>query len=282
MSAADLDAATKAVGLSAYALASAPTVPTHPARAARVALMHTWQSTQTEGWWRQALDLNGIPYDYISVQDVARTPNLREKYDVILFGPGASGQSVIDGMPMWRNPMPWKKTAETPNLGGFAETDDIRPGLGWEGLMHLETFVSRAACTSVPSGSAQFAVQFGLTNGVSANAAGSGSRVVGSLLRARLVDDASPMVYGIPDNLAVYSDSGASFSVSATAGGRGGGGGGGGGRARRRRAAPDRARHAGRPGPAAGHAAAESEERGAARPRRRRSRGSTRSRPKSS
>ncbi len=54
-----------------YALAAAPTVKTHPARAARVALMHTWQSTQTEGWWRQALDFNGIPYDYISVQDVA-------------------------------------------------------------------------------------------------------------------------------------------------------------------------------------------------------------------
>ena len=81
----------------------------HPARAARVALMHTWQSTQTEGWWRQAFDIHGVPYDYISVQDVARTPNLREKYDVIVFGPGGgNGQAIIDGMPMWRNPMPWK------------------------------------------------------------------------------------------------------------------------------------------------------------------------------
>ena len=43
------------------------------------------------------------------------------------------------------------------------------------------------------------------------------SRVVGSLLRTKLVDDASPIVYGVPDNLAVYSDSGDSFSVSATA-----------------------------------------------------------------
>jgi hypothetical protein len=80
-------------------------------------------------------------------------------------------------------------------------------------------------------GSASFAVQFGLTEGVSQNAPGTGSRVVGSLLRARIVDDTSPLVYGIPDNLAVYSNSGASFSVSATAGGRGGGGGGGGGAA---------------------------------------------------
>jgi hypothetical protein len=44
------------------------------------------------------------------------------------------------------------------------------------------------------------------------------------------VDEASPIVYGVADNLAVYSDAGASFSVNAGAGGgRGGGGGGGGG-----------------------------------------------------
>jgi len=229
VSQADLDAATKAVGLTAYALSAAPTVAAHPARAARVALMHTWQSTQTEGWWRQALDFNGVPYDYISVQDVAKNANLREKYDVILFGAGAGGQGVIDGMPMWRNPMPWKKTSDTPNLGGFAETDDIRPGLGWEGLMHLETFVKQGGVYVGAVGTAQFAVQFGMTDGVSVNTAGTGSRVVGSLLRTRIVDDTSPLVYGIPDNLAVYSDSGGSFSVSSgVSGGRGRGAGAGG------------------------------------------------------
>ena len=29
---------------------------THPARAPRVAILHTWLGTQTEGWWRQAFD----------------------------------------------------------------------------------------------------------------------------------------------------------------------------------------------------------------------------------
>ncbi|MEO8461390.1 MAG: M14 family zinc carboxypeptidase, partial [Dokdonella sp.] len=42
----------------------------------RIALMHTWLYTQTEGWWRQALDILGIKYDYISTQDVGRTTNL--------------------------------------------------------------------------------------------------------------------------------------------------------------------------------------------------------------
>ena len=231
VAAGDLEAAAKASGLVAHGLASSPSVPMHPARAARVALLHTWQTTQTEGWWRQALDFNGIPYDYISVQDVAKTANLREKYDVILFGPGPGGQGIIDGQPMWRNAMPWKKTAETPNLGGFAETDDIRPGLGWQGLMNLEAFIKQGGVYVGAVSTAQFAVNFGLTDGVSLNAAGTGSRVVGSLLRTRVVDDTSPLVYGVIDNLAVYSDNGASFGVSATAGGRGGGGGGGGGAA---------------------------------------------------
>jgi hypothetical protein len=215
------------LGLKAHALGAAPSVPTHPARAARIALMHTWQSTQTEGWWRQALDFNGVPFDYISVQDVARDANLRDKYDVILFAPGGGGgQAIIDGMPMWRNPMPWKKSADTPNLGGIDETDDIRPGLGWQGLMHLEDFVNKGGVFIGAASSASFAIQFGLTHGVTANTPGSGSRVVGSLLRSRVVDDTSPLAYGIADNLAVYSNAGASFSVSAGAAGGAGRGGG--------------------------------------------------------
>ena len=88
MSQSELDAAAKELGLKVTAVASAPTVKTHPVRAARVAIMHTWQSTQTEGWWRMAFDFNQIPYTYISTQDVAKDPNLNAKYDVIIFGPG--------------------------------------------------------------------------------------------------------------------------------------------------------------------------------------------------
>jgi hypothetical protein len=51
-----LDAALKELGLKAVALAAAPSVKTHPVRAARVASVHTWLSTQDEGWWRLTLD----------------------------------------------------------------------------------------------------------------------------------------------------------------------------------------------------------------------------------
>jgi hypothetical protein len=230
VSVAQLDQVTKELGLKAYGLTTTPQVPMHPLRAARTAILHTWTSTQTEGWWRQAFDALQIPYDYISVQDVAASANLNERYDVILFPPaGGSAQSIIDGLPMWRNPMPWKNSPETPNIGTWAQTDDIRPGLGWGGLQNLQKFVERGGVLVAVASTADFAVGFGLTSGVSTNQPQRGS-VVGSLLRSRIVDDTSPITYGIIDSLAVYSDDGESFSVSNTRGGRGGRGGGNAGR----------------------------------------------------
>src|SRR6476661_1561399 len=102
-----------ALGLEAVGLSNAPAVKAHPLRAARVALLHTWLSTQAEGWWRLALDQMEIPYSYINTQQVAREDDLRSKYDVILFPPTGRGDAmaVINGLPMnWGNALPWKST----------------------------------------------------------------------------------------------------------------------------------------------------------------------------
>jgi len=222
VSAGDLDRATRELGVKAFALAAAPSVPTHPARAPRVAIMHTWLSTQTEGWWRQAFDVLHIPYSYISTQDASRDPNLNAKYDVIIFGPGSgSPQTIVNGLPMWRNAMPWKKTELTPNMGRNDETDDIRPGLGWSGVNNLATFVRNGGLLLTVDNTADFAITFGLANGVSMNTPPR-LHVVGSLLRTRIVDEASPLVYGLRDSLAVYSDEGSNFSITNVLGSRGG------------------------------------------------------------
>jgi hypothetical protein len=186
--------------------------------------MHTWQSTQTEGWWREAFDVNQIPFTYISTQDVSKDSNLNSKYDVIIFGPGGGQpKQVVDGMPMWRNPLPWKVTPETPNITTFAQTDDMRPGLGYEGVENLEKFVKNGGVFIGSVAAAQFAVDYGMSNGVSYNVAARGT-VTGSYLKTHIVDDASPIVYGVADGIAAYTDGGESFNVSATAGaGRGGG-----------------------------------------------------------
>jgi hypothetical protein len=217
----DLDKAARELGLKAYAIPSSPAVAMHPARAPRVAIMHNWLSTQTEGWWRQAFDFLRIPYSYINVQDASRDPNLNAKYDVIIFPPaGGNPQSIVAGLPMWRNPMPWKKTELTPNMG-IDETDDIRPGLGLKGVDNLNTFVKNGGVLLTAENTAEMAVTFGLASGVSVTNPPR-LHVVGSLLRTRVVDDASPLAYGLRDSLAVYSDDGSSFSITNVLGTRGG------------------------------------------------------------
>ncbi|HZS61136.1 MAG TPA: M14 family zinc carboxypeptidase, partial [Gemmatimonadaceae bacterium] len=212
--------AIKALGLTAYATTSAPSVKTHPARAARIALVHTWLDTQDEGWWRQTLDFAEVPFTYISTQEIAKEPDLSAKYDVILLPPSqTSVSSIIEGLPMWRNPMPWKHTALTPNFGTWAETDDVRPGLGWQGLEHLQSFARHGGVIVTAGAFSDLATEYGLTNGVFVNDAPHG-HVVGSVLRTKIVDDASPITYGIRDGLAVYTEEGESFGITNVRGGR--------------------------------------------------------------
>ena len=226
VTAADLGKAVAELGLKAVALSTAPSVATHPAKPARIALMHTWINTQDEGWWRLALDQIAVPFTYISTQDVAGDASLASKYDVILFPPvgRASGQQIVTGMPMYGNPLPWKTTELTPNIGKIDETDDMRPGLGWQGLANLQKFVRDGGVFITVDDTSNFAVQFGLTAGVSVTAA-QRLKITGAVLRSKVVDAASPIAYGYEENLSIYSSDGPIFGVSNTIGSRGGRGG---------------------------------------------------------
>ena len=63
--------------------------------------------------------------------------------------------------------------------------------------------------SSRSNSSADFAINNNFTYGVTLEPRRrTTTRVVGSLLRTKLVDETSPVVYGVPDNLAMYSDSG--------------------------------------------------------------------------
>ncbi|HEY7546764.1 MAG TPA: M14 family zinc carboxypeptidase, partial [Blastocatellia bacterium] len=103
VSASDLSRAASELGLQAYAVNAAPSVKTHAIKAPRIAMMHTWLSTQDEGWWRLEFDRLKVPFDYISTQSVARDENLNTKYDVIIFAPVGRGnpQQIISGLPMF-------------------------------------------------------------------------------------------------------------------------------------------------------------------------------------
>ncbi len=219
----EVDRAAGELGLKIYATDAAPQVKSHPIKAARIALMHTWLSTQDEGWWRLEFDRYKVPFDYMSTQDAAKDDNLNAKYDVIIFAPvgRANPQQIISGIPRFGNPLPWKTTELTPNIGKIDSTDDMRPGLGWSGLANLENFVRRGGLLITANDTSIFAVTLGFTPGVS-TASSQRLRAPGTVVRSKIVDAASPVLYGYGDNLAIFCSSGPIFNLSNMAGGRGG------------------------------------------------------------
>jgi Zinc carboxypeptidase len=219
-----LGKALRDLALDGTRLGSAPQVAAHAITAPRIAMMHTWLATQTEGWWRYAFDAAGVPFDYISTQTAAKSDDLRSKYDVIVFAPvsRANASDIINGLPMWNNALPWKKTELTPNLEvGGDSTDDVRPGLGYDGLAHLKKFVGDGGLLITCEDTAQFAIDTGLAPGVSV-ASSADVRVVGSVLNTVFVAKDSPVGFGYDANLPVMSANGMAFNISNTVGRAGG------------------------------------------------------------
>ena len=218
-----LKSALHDLALDAAHLGVTPLVPAHSVTAPRVALMHTWLATQTEGWWRYAFDAEGVPYDYISTQTAAKEDNLRSKYDVIVFAPvaRASATDIIDGLPTWNNALPWEKSDLTPNLGRNDSTSDMRPGLGYDGLAHLKKFVENGGLLITCEDTAEFAIDTGLAPGVSVAPHGD-ARVVGTVLNTVFVDSESPVAFGYDKSVPVMSAGGMAFNISNTLGRSGG------------------------------------------------------------
>jgi Zinc carboxypeptidase len=203
------------LSLDATRLGSEPSVPVHTVAAPRIAFMHTWLGTQTEGWWRYAFDAEGVPFDYINTQTVAGLDDLRAKYDVIVFAPvgRASSAEIINGIPTWNNPMPWQKSDLTPNLAVLDSTADMRPGLSYEGLAHLKKFVEQGGLLITCEDTSEFAIDTGLAPGVTVAPRGD-ARVVGTVLNTVFVAAEHPVAFGYGSGVPVISAGGLAFNVS--------------------------------------------------------------------
>src|SRR5260370_41326353 len=98
----------------------------------------------------------------------------------------------------------------------------MRPGLGLTGLENLQNFVKHGGVFIGTMDTADLAVSYGFTPGVSIQRA-QRLRAIGDALRTKFVDSTSPIAYGYGDSLSVYCFQGPIFNVSNVAGGGGGG-----------------------------------------------------------
>jgi hypothetical protein len=216
---AKLEAAAKELGITVHATNAALKVPTHALQAARLAIVHNWTNTQNDGWYRVAFDELKIPYTYIADTRLRESDHLRDKFDVILLPPGggfggASLSSAIQGIPPRGAAMPWKNSAEMPNLvaPGLDETDDMRGGLGYTGVANLEQFVRDGGLLIAVQSSALLPITAGMTQLVNI-ANPQGMNAPGSVLLTNIDDNKSPITYGYGEKLYVYFHDGPVFNI---------------------------------------------------------------------
>jgi hypothetical protein len=201
------------LGLTAYGISEMPKIPTHELAVPRIAILHTWIFTQNEGWFRLAFEKMGIPYHYISVQDIRDTSDLKNKYDVIIFPPVIFGkaQRLVNGI-SGDSPIPWKKMEKYIHLGGPDSRDDIRGGMGLEGVLHLQKFIENGGLFIPITSNANLPIDYGIVESVSIVKTDK-LKAAGSVLQARIIDNRSPVTYGYDRTFGVYFNSGPVFET---------------------------------------------------------------------
>ncbi|NIM89697.1 MAG: hypothetical protein GTO17_01975 [Candidatus Aminicenantes bacterium] len=199
-----LKKATKDLGLTAYGVATVPKVKTHELAVPRIAILHTWVFTQNEGWYRLAFEKLGIPYHYISVQDIRDTQDLKSKYDVIIFPPVMFGkaQRLVNGI-SGDSPIPWKKSEKYPNLGGPDSRDDIRGGMELKGILNLRRFIEEGGLFIPITSNVSLPIDYGMVESV-AVVEPKTLKAQGAVLQTRIIDTRSPVSYGYDRTLGVY------------------------------------------------------------------------------
>ena len=183
-----------AMGLDATATADID-VASHAITLPRIAIMHSWISTQDEGWVRYAFERLGVPYTTISEQEI-RNPGVLDRFDVVVYPHvGGNAANLLNGRPMAGPPVPYRKSADTPHLGSVDETDDVRPGMGLDGLLELRKFVQRGGLLFTEGATSRFVADMGFHPQVSAVDTPN-LRARGGVFRGEVVTTAHPMLYG--------------------------------------------------------------------------------------
>ena len=161
-------------------------------------------------------DKIGIPYTYISEQDLA-TEKLSQFDVIILPNSRANPQTLVEGRSRVGEPTPWKQTDDYKHIGVIDETDDTRKGMGYEGLGNLKKFIEAGGVFITEGRTAAFPIDMGLIRRVSISNP-SGLVIRGSVLKSSISDSKSPIVYGYDEGFPIYFSRGPVFQINKSLG----------------------------------------------------------------
>jgi Zinc carboxypeptidase len=191
-------AQAKQLGLTVASVASRPAdavTLTQP----RIALYHGWGGNSDEGWTRYVLEQFKLPYTQLHDADV-RAGSLRDSYDVIVL-PDASYNSMLRGLAPGSHPAKY--------TGGMTQA----------GVDNLKAFVQAGGTLVAVNDAAQLPIRafsgFPITD-VTAGVPSTSYYSPGSIL-AGVVDPKTPLTWGLPEDLDLYSDGSPAFTVNAGA-----------------------------------------------------------------
>ncbi len=193
-------AAVTELGLTAAALAQAPSVPMHDADLPRVAMYSSWTGTQEIGWVRFTFDKFGVPFDLIYKERV-RKGNLRADYDVILMPTQTMTRQSVYQAPAARA-VPYMKDAKYKFLGMYGESPDITGGMGGEGVDAFAKFLDAGGTLIAMGNAVRFPADLGLARTVDATATTSANFYAPRpLVNADVLRLDHPVFYGYKDKV---------------------------------------------------------------------------------
>jgi hypothetical protein len=190
--------AVEPLGLTAIALAAAPSVPMHDLDLPRLAVYSLWSggATQDVGWVRYAFDRFEVPYDLIYKERVKKG-DLKGSYDVIVMpNQGGSGKRIVFDIENRGQPIEYKKSAQFKNLGIYGESDDITGGMGLEGVAEFEKFVKAGGLLVTLGNASYFPADFGLAPRVDATRTSAQFYSPGAIIDAEILQPEHPIFYG--------------------------------------------------------------------------------------
>jgi hypothetical protein len=187
--------AVESLGLQGAANPPANT-PAHDIELPRLAVYSTWGNTQDAGWVRYALDKFGAAYDLIYKERV-RQGGLRGAYDVIVVpNHGGTGRRLVYDIETGDKPAAYTRTDRFKFMGAYGQSDDIRGGMGLEGVLELRKFVDEGGVLITLGGASFFPTEFGLAGRITSSRPSSQFYAPGSAVEADIQAAADPIFYG--------------------------------------------------------------------------------------